>query len=159
MQEPIPSADRALLRITGAETESHTVPFEVLAKLLDGLQQTAYFMTAAESGIIIRSRFKPSAELRRTSTLRCDLPEKGSYALPIAAPFGRERLLEELYQLFQAVATANHEAFQTIFRDSSLQIRALLVMQKFFPKAGDRWGFAFGKPGKTETASSTFGTL
>lgn len=150
MQDGMPSTDEALVRITGPETESHTVPVEVLARLLNGIQQTAYVLGASNSGISINRRFKPSEEIRRSNTLRCEIPRPGSYAVPVTAPFGQTRLLASLHELFEAVATGNRELLLRVIPDSTLRDRALLEMKKFFPKAGDRWGFGFGRSGVGE---------
>ena len=154
MNHPSSGPD-VLLRITGPATDQHTVPVEVLTKLLDGMQQLAHLMGAVSSGVSIRRRFKPSEELRRESTLRCKIPVAGSYMIPMSAPPGHEQLRDSLFQLFDVVTSARRDLLDRLLPDSALRDRALLEMKKFFPKAGDSWGFALGKRGAREVCIDT----
>jgi hypothetical protein len=71
------------LAITGAETVDHTVPAEVLARALEGLQRIVLLIAASEENQSIADRFKPSGSLRDRNILRCGVPRASSFAVPI----------------------------------------------------------------------------
>ena len=73
----------SLLSITGTETDQYTVSVEVLTRVLEGMQQLALIFAAANDGLTLQQRFKPSGELRRRFRLRVGVPLASSYALPM----------------------------------------------------------------------------
>lgn len=132
----------ALVRITGAETDNHTVPAEVLIRVLNGMRQTTFLLAAASLKHPIRQRFKPSEELRQRYELRCELPRPGSYALPILLEDDLH-LLDKLHALMAAVSSGLKDAVMEVIPDSAYRNRALREFSNFLPKSGERWGVGF----------------
>ncbi|WP_163995859.1 hypothetical protein [Pyxidicoccus caerfyrddinensis] len=139
------------LRITGPVTEDHTVPAEVLVRTLEGMQQTAWLLAASREGLEVHQRFKPSADFRKRYTLRCALPQPGSYAVPMdigegipsfPEPVHAHGLLNDIYTLWDAVARGSFEQVKNLVPDSAYRQRLLQETKKLLPKRGDAWGLA-----------------
>ena len=134
------------IRIVGADTEGHQVSFDILAQVLSGLQRTAYVLAAARQQQTWSQRFTPSEAIKRQATLRAGLPQPGSYALPIEFAPAREdlfeplNLLEELRQVFTAIAEDRRAALDSVLPDGRYRERTLREITRFLPKPGAAWG-------------------
>src|SRR3954466_10538936 len=77
-----PSA--AELKITGIETATNTVPADVLVRAVGGFQQIAYLIGAYEEGKSIGRRFTLTEKIKERYTIRCGIPERSSYGVPLS---------------------------------------------------------------------------
>ena len=149
--------EKAYLRITGSETADNTVPVDVLARALQGLQQTALLLAAANEQGTVARRFRPSEQLRRRCELRCGPPPAGSVAVSIgfAQPASvqpslfpeavEEPLLERLFRFVEAVAAGDANGLSKVLPDSRLRTRALRETLNYLPRAGQRWELELGQ--------------
>ena len=138
--QTIPPGVAALLTLSGEETEGHEVRAETLATLLVGLQRVAYLLGAAECGQEIGARLKPSRAMRERFSLRCGVPQMGSYALPLDVGRVGELdvgppLLERLRRIWAALADQDGVALRVALPESVAQ-RVLREIATMLPKMG-----------------------
>lgn len=155
----------AKLRITGALTEKHSVPFDVLVRVLDGMQQTVYLLAASETRQLKR-RFKLPAETRARYQLKALVPEQGSYALPIsigpqAVQLGFDAsslpqvVLLRFYDVLDAIHRNDDAELMELIPDSAFLQRALRELLNFLPRPGDSWGVGFSFGSRSELTLDT----
>lgn len=135
----LPAGFSALLTIAGDEADYHEIRAESLATLLSGMQRVAYLLAAMECGQEIGSRLKPSRAMRSHFSLRCGIPEKGSYALPLGVGVPAELdvgppLLDRMQQIWAALASQDWPALRAALPDAIAQ-RVLREFIGFLPKS------------------------
>jgi hypothetical protein len=133
-----PPGVAALLTLSGEETEGHEVRAETLVTLLVGLQRVAYLLGAAECGQEIGVRLKPSRAMREHFSLRCGIPQPGSFALPLDVGRAGELdvgppLLERLRGIWAALADQDGVALRAALPESVAQ-RVLREIAAMLPK-------------------------
>lgn len=148
------------LTIYGSEPSVASVPAEILVKAIDGLQQTVYLLAASRTGRTLNQRFRPSAETKRKFSLQCQVPEPGSYAMPVSVvdqspqiPMEvgpEEPILDDAFRLFSALEQENRGELSALLPDSGYRQRAIQTVRKYIPRAGDAWTFGFNTPRHTE---------
>ncbi len=147
--------ETAELRIDGTAPGDHSVPVDVLVRMLNGLQQLALIFAAAGEHQPIQHRFKPSAELRSRFTLRCGVPQAGSYVMPVslvdqaAQPELQQppALFPKVYGFMDAASKDDAGRMTALLPDSRYRERALREVRSLAPKGGERWSGTFGVPG------------
>lgn len=135
------------LEITGVETQDSTVSVDVLIRLLDGMQQIVWIIAAAKEQTPVNARFKPAEKLRRRYRLRCGLPGKGSYLVPLEIVdeerqrrlIGTESVLPEMLDFVLAAGKGDADAVKNILPGDRYRDRAFRVLRAFAPKRGERW--------------------
>lgn len=142
------------LTVTGAETNDHQISIETLTQVLTGLQKTAYLLAAAKLNVPVQKRFAPNKEIKNNYTLRCGLPESGSYAVPISqyqatTVFDDASILDSVKELFIAVKDGTHEQVLKLIPDSRYREKVLREMARYFPKSGSNWGLSFSANGQS----------
>ena len=143
---------QARLRVTGALTEGHSVPAEVLVRVLQALQQSILILGAAGESRVFRQRFKPDRLLRQRLTLRLSAAEPGSYAVPLAVVDEREQpslqpelpVLEQLFRVWESIASDDLGRAHAVVPDARYFGRLLREMQQALPAEGEPWGLGFG---------------
>lgn len=151
MGDPTGFNDEALLRITGTETDGNTVPFEVLVRVLDAMQQTVYLLAAAQTKKLKR-RFKATEAMKKRYQLRAEVPQAGSYALPLTIGLPEiplelndtpSSVLAQFYSVLDSIHSEDDSKLMDIIPDEGFLRRALRELLKFLPKPGERWGVGF----------------
>ena len=135
------------LDITGVETADHTVAVDVLVRLLDGMQQIVWIIAAAREQVPFNARFRPAEKLRRRYRLRCGLPGKGSYLVPLEIVdeerqrrlIGNESVLPAMLNFVRAAGNGDADAVNDILPGDRYRDRAFRVLRAFAPKRGERW--------------------
>lgn len=150
---------RARLRVTGPATEGHSVPADVLVRAIQGVQQAVWLLAAATEARTVRRRFNPDQALRKRFALRIAVAEPGSYAIPMtlvddrqqaSLATGGESLLVVLGRLWKAIAESDLPSVRAAVSDEGYFLRLLQELRRILPKAGERWGVAFGAEGQAE---------
>ena len=144
-----PSA--AELKITGIETATNTVPADVRVRALGGFQQSAYLIGADEEGKSIGRRFTLTEKIKERYAIRCGIPERGSYGVPLTvntlgALFRNapdETLFTRTLALFRPAARGSFEELARLLPDPKFLIGVLAELQAFLPRPGDRWAVEF----------------
>lgn len=138
---------KAELRIVGPETDSHTVPADVLVRTVEGLQRLVLMAVASQEGRDLRRRFKPSRDLRRHHSLRFGIPAAGSYALAVAEvdETGQMQIgagrpgLDLVVELAAAVRAEDQDRARRVVPPEGFRHHMLRAMQDLAPGEGDRW--------------------
>ncbi|MEC4990134.1 MAG: hypothetical protein SAJ37_15480 [Oscillatoria sp. PMC 1068.18] len=160
MPESRQSEATAQIRLMGQEMESHEVPISILVPTLAGFQQIIYLLATAQEKRTIGQRFRVSQEIQQRYSLRCQIPQPGSYAIPLVlkpimesqlSMFGNyEKVMENLDSFFSSLSQDSFDPIQNIFPDSKLRNRALREVRKLLPKAGENWKLGFSRQGDQE---------
>ncbi len=145
------------LRIESTTPEDHSVPVDVLVRMLNGLQQMALLFAATAENQEIKQRFKPSSELRSRYTLRCGIPSAGSYVMPVVLVDGapqamlheRPAILDKIHAFIGAAAQDAAAQMRSLLPDSRIRERALREIRTLSPKAGERWTAHFSSPSRS----------
>lgn len=154
MSESPGHEDMASLRITGAETEQHTVPLDVLVRVFHGIQQAVYLIAASKTQKKLTHRFKPSKEVRRHFELRAGALREGSVQVNLIASPDQQSIdldlgltphdaLAQFRKVLAAVSTEAEEELIALLNDTPYRDRVLKEIASFLPKPGERWGMAF----------------
>ena len=137
------------LTITGAETADHTVPADVLARTLAGLQRIVYLMAASARDQPIGDRFTPSDDLRRQHTLRCGIPRASSFDVPLLSAPKSPSLFPDLiesnpladaFEVLRIAAERRWSELNARFSRPKYLGRVLMELQGMLPRSGERWG-------------------
>lgn len=147
----IPEGFSALFKIEGGEADRHQMRADILAGSLSSLQRIAYLLGAAQDGIEISERFKPSRDLLEKYSLRCGLGREGSYALPLdSGPdltlFHDDvsvSLVDVIHQVWEAVAAGSEEVLKSIFPSPILRKKLAREVLQLLPKTGSPYRLGF----------------
>jgi hypothetical protein len=147
----IPEGFAALFKIEGGEADHHQVRADTLAASLSGLQRIAYILGAAQDGVEISERFKPTRGLLEKYALRCGLGREGSYALPLDA--GPEMtlfhdgesvtLVDAIHQIWEAIATNSEEILKRLLPSPILRKRLAREALQILPRSGSPYKIGF----------------
>lgn len=146
----------ATVRLIGQEMESYEVPVNLLVNTLSGLQKIVYFLAAGREKLDIGQRFSLPQKIQKRYTLRCRVPQSGSYAQPIVLKqLDRQAsdqavIMENLEGFLHSLNGTDITPIQNIFPDASLRFRALHEAREFLPKTGDDWQLGFARNDLTE---------
>lgn len=142
----------AKIRLTNDEEGMHEVPADVLVRALAGMQQLVYVIATAQEQRTVKSRLRVPQEIQQRYSLSCQLPQPGSYAMPIALGTGKtdpslftnyKRLLSTAEGILRAIQQGNLDGVFEVLPDSKLRNRALREVRKLLPKPGEGWRFGF----------------
>lgn len=155
----IAAPGQAVIRIGGAATQGESIPAEVLAKTVQGIQQVVWIAAAATEERALKQRFRPGSEWRRRFTLRLSVPKAGSYELPAqvvddhgqpAFGPGGENLFDMVGDIWAAIGSDDLEKIQTLIPDPSYRTRLLGELRRMLPRQGDGWNLGLRRENTTE---------
>jgi len=158
----IPADFVALLKIEGGEADRHEIRAESLVAVLAGLQKLAYLLAAVESRQEFGERLKPSRAMRESFSLRCGMPEPGSYVLPLGMGSPNQlpvadHLLKQMQDIWAALAEQDNDTLSRLLPVAILH-RALREIQKFLPKEHEGLRFSLRMRTSPEPAFLTWRT-
>jgi hypothetical protein len=144
-------SETAHLKVDGNETANSQVSVDVLVRLLNGLQQMALVFAAAKEGQPVQQRFRPTSDLRSRYTLKCGVPDAGSYVMPVflvdsgtQPPLPRSpSVLADMQSFIRATTSENLNQTSRLLPDSRYRERALRELRNLSPKGGERWTATF----------------
>lgn len=149
----------ATIRLTNDQDGIHEVPADLLVRALSGMQQLVYLVATVQEHHKIGTRFRIPQDIQQRYSLSCQLPQAGSYAMPIALGRGiidrslftnYTELFDKIERLFQAIQESNLALLLETLQDSKIRNRALREVRKLLPKAGEGWKFGFQYPDRPE---------
>ncbi|MEI6415036.1 MAG: hypothetical protein WCP34_12360 [Pseudomonadota bacterium] len=140
----IPTGFSALLKIQGGEADRQEIRADCLAAVLSGMQKVAYLLAAVESGQELGERLKPSRAMREQFSLRCGVPQMGSYALPLDIGSSDQLdiglpplpLLDQMQKIWASLSRQDHNALKYSL-PTSIRQKVLREIQKLLPKEHD----------------------
>jgi hypothetical protein len=148
------SKEELKIRIFDIDKDDHTVPAEVLIHVLQHLQQSVFLIAMDNEGVSISQRARPTADIRKTYTLRCSVPISGSYALPMVLGdptgnmFASEKITsvaETLESSLDAVASGATAEFNKLFRSTDCRNKVAEAIKALLPKPGEQWKVGFSR--------------
>jgi len=150
----------ATLRMIGQEMDNAEVPVHLLVRTLSGLQQIVYLLAASVGNKTIGSRFRISTELQQLYTLKCKIPQLGSYVIPLVLEpsinsqitlfINYETIWEKINYLLLGIFQNNINEIINILPDSKIRNKVLNELRNFIPKAGEGWELGFCSPDSNE---------
>jgi hypothetical protein len=159
MTDQLKSESMAVVRISGQAAEASAVPAEVLIRTLSGLQQLVYIVASDSQSKKYAQRFRVTDDIERDYRLMCQVPQAGSYVMPVSFQPSAEQLsllpsiqdgvFGKLDAFFDALSQAQLANLTGLFSDPCYAKRALKEVRKFLPKADDSWNFGFRSSGST----------
>ncbi|MGP1385154.1 MAG: hypothetical protein ACTS2F_16440 [Thainema sp.] len=155
------ASDKALatIRLTNDADGIHEVPADMLARTLSGMQQLVYVLATAQEQKTFKNRFRISQEIQQRYSLSCQIPQPGSYAMPIAlgSDYVDPSLFTNYFDLLgnvegflSAIQHGSLDRLLDLIPDSKLRNRALREVRKLLPKPGEGWQFGFQNSDSTE---------
>lgn len=148
------------IRLTGQDMEHFEVPALILVRVLGGLQQIVYLLAATQEDVTINQRFRLSSDIQQRYTLRCQVPQAGSYAIPITLKPNtgsqlsflteHQKILDDVRQFLLSLSDSGLGNINKYFPDRSFRNLALREVRKFLPKADENWSLGFSVVGKKE---------
>lgn len=148
------------IRLTGQDMEHFEVPALILVRVLGGLQQIVYLLAATQEDVTINQRFRLSSDIQQRYTLRCQVPQAGSYAIPITLKPNtdsqlsflteHQKILDDVRQFLLSLSDSGLANIKDYFPDHRFRNLALREARKFLPKADENWSLGFSVVGKEE---------
>lgn len=148
--------------IDGDEQDGHTVPAFVLVQILENAQHAFELIGVQVEGREIRSRARIAAATSKRFQLLCQLPQPGSYAMPVTVGGVGELFSAELanqaFGIFRgvmgAVSNRNGVGLAEALPNERIRRRVLESIKGMAPRAGARWTLDLHD--ETETSFATF---
>ena len=156
MSQTAPEEVTATVRLIGQEMENYEVPVSILVNTLSGLQKIVYYLATVQEELTVGQRFRLPQEIQQRYTLRCKVPQPGSYAMPIVLKqldrlaSDQSVIMESLESFLASLNGTDINPIQNIFPDDNLRFRALREAREFLPKAGDDWQLRFAQNDRDE---------
>lgn len=141
-------------KLEGAAIKSQSVPFKLLASVLDGIQHTFYCIGQEVSGREPRNRGRLPADIQQACELRRVLERPGSYEVvaEVAADWqpdlfdfdiGKKALDKYMSLITYLGDNPDNSDIKTLFPDSTHRRRILRSVEMYCPREGDEWVLAF----------------
>ncbi len=135
------------LHIEGIDPDVHTAPAAVLVQILENAQRAFELIGIHAEGREIKARARIPAATSKRFQLLCDLPQAGSYALPITvggahdllAPEAAHKAFDIFRRLVESVTQRNVDAVNRALPNASIRRRVLEAIKGMAPPAGAAW--------------------
>lgn len=135
------ASEKITLHINNCELDSHKVPASILISMLTNLEDLFYLMAKEDEGVPFDSRLRVSEEMKRKYKFFCEVPQVGSYSLPIDVEspeketnlFGQE---ESTAMRFGKLLTTedSDKMYSQYFRTTASRTKAFALTQAAFPQ-------------------------
>ncbi len=150
----------ATIKMISQEKDSREIPAPILARTLTGFQQIVYLLAASLENKNIGQRFRISNDLQQLYTLKCQIPQLGSYAVPVffeanlnsqtSVFTDYQKVVNNLEIILTNLANNSLDNIREILPDSKIRNRVLTEFRKFIPKAGEGWILGFNSQDKPD---------
>ena len=135
--------DRELqLKFWSKTTERNVVSVAVLTQSLQSLQRAVHLLGMHHEGKEVRQRARLSDEIKKRYVVLCQLPEEGSYTVPVMigdtsqslfAPVAVEAVTGNFHDLLSAIADKDGVRIRAVLPDHSYRISILRALRKMEP--------------------------
>lgn len=150
--------------IEGGAADNHAVPAAVLVQILENAQRAFELIGVHVEGRGIKERARVSAATSKRFQLVCQLPESGSYAMPVTVGGAGELfsvdLANKAFGIFRGVmekVSARSSAdLATVLPDNRILRRVLEAIKGMAPRADAQWKLSLHDA--HDTAFATFDT-
>lgn len=145
---------RFSFKIEGAAVNHESVSFRLLASILNGVQQTFYYIGLAETKKEVRTAGRMPSDIIQACDLRRVIEKPGSYEViaeigqPLetsmfdAADIG-SIVMNKYLGLIESLDGPNEEMAEELFPDNAHRRQILRSIEKYCPKEGDEYEICF----------------
>ncbi len=134
-------------QIDGDEQSEHTVPAVVLVQILENAQHAFELIGVQVEGREIRSRARITAATSKRFQLVCQLPQAGSYTMPVTIGGAGELFFAELADqafgifrgVMESVSARSTAGLVSVLPNERIRRRVLESIKGMAPRAGARW--------------------
>ena len=142
---------RFIIKIDGSAVTEHTVPFRLLAGVLNGIQQTFYYIALAEVKKEGSGRGKIPQDIQQACELSRVLEKPGSYevlaeiadvngaSLFSGIDIGQQALNKYLHMVEILSLSKDLSSLDVVIPDGIHRRRILRSIETYCPKEGDEW--------------------
>jgi hypothetical protein len=144
-----------VVRFDGPLVKDHSVPFKTLADVLDGIQNTFYYIAMEITKREVKSRARIPMDILQACELRRVLEKPGSYQVvaEISAPVEAEifqgldlgkSVLDKYMETARWISESEDvRDIEKIFPETRHRTRILKSIEKYSPREGDDWALVF----------------
>jgi hypothetical protein len=133
--------------IDGAAAYSHAVPAAVLVQILENAQRAFELIGMHVEGRAIKERARVPPSTSKRFQLVCQLPEPGSYAMPVHIGCPGELFAAELANkalgifrgVMEGVSARNRTDLRSVLPDDRIVRRVLEAVKGMAPRADAQW--------------------
>jgi hypothetical protein len=145
------------IRFFGVPEEA-VVEAEVLAKSLQSLQRAVYILAMDHSNLDPSTSNYVPQNIQKNFPVRCLLPQKGSYALPLqignpadlTVPEAANHIANRLEACLQGLVSGDSKPYLEQVRNGRYRLRLLDVFRGMLPKPGAIWKMGVSRPNTEE---------
>lgn len=159
-------ARQFVIKIDGPEIKNHTVPFKILSNILDGIQNTFYYIAMEITRREVKSRGRVPADIQQACELRRVMEKPGSYEVVAEIP---DPLQAEVFHGLDLAQTTldkylgmtgwisgleDAEDVVQLFPQAQHRTRILKSVERYLPREGDNWSLIFEDAGSIKRYGS-----
>jgi hypothetical protein len=140
MVSSVDSQELTLQFVDTHDPGAHVAPAGALAQSVEALQRLVNLLAMLHEGRTPGKRMRPSVDLQRRYRLVCELPQPGSYQLPVRldgaallGPSDADRVMKQLTAVLAAGSAGDAGAFEAAVPDSTWQRFLLDAMERLPP--------------------------
>lgn len=137
-------AEKLEFHFKGGIADGQQLPVDCMINLLSNIKELVYLIVSQSQGIAYNERFKPSKEIKDNYLVKCEVPQVGSYAMPIEIDYvGQELPLdpvkpgEKIQQVMKWVVDDEEEKIIHLLPNPKMRVRALSCVRNALPQATD----------------------
>jgi hypothetical protein len=126
----------------GGSAEDHQLPIEFMINLLNNIRELTYLIIAQAQGVLFNERFKPSKQIKDSCIIKCELPQRGSYAQAISFDYTGQGLCQDTIKPFEKIeetlrfiADADDSKIIHSFPNVKMRSRALSCIRQALPQS------------------------
>jgi hypothetical protein len=150
-----------MVKIDGPAIVNHSIPFKTLVNILDGIQNTFYYIGMEITNREVKSRARVPSDIMQACELKQVMERPGSYEVVAEIPelmqyemfpdmdLGKVALNKYLGMTEWISGDAGFSDINTIFPTQSHRNRILKSMQRYLPREGDEWSLTIHEPDGT----------
>jgi len=150
--------------IDGGVADKHAVPAIILVQILENAQRAFELIGVHVEGRAIKERARVSAATSKRFQLVCQLPESGSYVMPVTVGGAGELfsvdLANKAFGIFRGVmekvSTRSSADLAVVLPDNRILRRVLEAVKGMAPRADAQWKLSLHDA--HDVAFATFGT-
>ena len=144
-------------------TEGSVVDAEVLARILQAMQRAVHILAMDEIGIDPASPGYVPQNIQRTFPVRCLVPERGSFSLPLqignlddlTIPETAQNIMGRLMACMKGLVSDDPTPYTDQVRNGRFRVRLLDTFRTMLPKPGATWKLGISRPEAKEIILSS----
>ena len=135
-------SEKITFHFKGGVADDQQLPVESMIDLLSNLKELVYLIVSQAQGVAYNERFKPSKEIKKLFSVNCEVPQAGSYAMPVSFEYTGDELPlnpinpgEKIQQVMKWIEDEEEPKIVHLLPNPKMRIRALSCIRAALPKA------------------------